>query len=222
VVLQGYPSVGDKYRIRVRNTVTSTEFVVMDKIRTVDLFGVGTWRTPDVNGYFNYLNTFDNMDNVLAWWPSSGEDLWQVRLEILRADASTDATVWHNVQLDNTPPAKDIHIDSGGDCKDFTVDGIVNGHFIAQDMHFGTFGLSTEPNTVAFPSNQPTTTTPATSPTANTPGDSWALSTATPVHMKPCGYVVRLDVSDLAIIGSVPGSHNSASTSVGFCLRVKG
>ena len=36
--------------------------------------------------------------------------------------------------------------------------------------------------------------------------------------MVPCGYVVQLWVYDNAIVGSIPGSHNSAYADVGFCL----
>jgi len=39
--------------------------------------------------------------------------------------------------------------------------------------------------------------------------------------MKPCGYVVRLDVSDRSIVNSYPGSHNSGAIEVGLCLRAK-
>jgi hypothetical protein len=37
--------------------------------------------------------------------------------------------------------------------------------------------------------------------------------------MKPCGYVVRLAVSDRTIVNSFPGSHNANHVEVGFCLR---
>lgn len=215
VTLQGYPSVGDKYRIRVRDTVTATEFVIMDKIRTVDLFGVGTWRTPDVNGYFDYLNTLDNIDNLLGWWYTSGDNLWQVRLEILRADSSTGATAWHNIQLDDTAPSADIHIDSGGDCKDFTQAVTVDGHFVVRDLNFGAYSLSVAPF-----GTPPGILTPGsgTVPTALPPGDPWQLNTT---GMKPCGYVVYLSVADRAIVGSSPFGHNWGSASVGFCLRAK-
>jgi len=230
VTIQGYPSVGDQYRIRVHDSATGADFVLKDPFWTVDQFGFGTYITPDpTTGYVSYLPVTNNIDNVLGWWYTTGNDLWQVRLEILRADLTTGTTVWYNVQLDNTPiaisntlPGIDIHIDSGGDCKDVIVGGSVNGHFFAQDLNFGAFSLWTEPNTPAIPSNQPTTTTPATSPTAAWPGDPWALSTTTPVEMEPCGYVVNLAAWDLTIVGSEYGSHHSASTAVGFCLRAGG
>jgi hypothetical protein len=47
------------------------------------------------------------------------------------------------------------------------------------------------------------------------------LNTGAPVAMKPCGYVVRLDVSDRTIVHSSPFVHNSNHIEVGFCLREK-
>jgi hypothetical protein len=168
-----------------------------------------------VNGYFDYLNTLDNIDNLLGWWHTNGDDLWQVRLEILRADSSTGATAWYNIQLDNTAPSADIHIDSGGDCKDFTQAVTINGHFVARDLDFGAYSLSVAPF-----GTPPGVLTPAsgTVQTALPPGNTWQLDTT---GMAPCGYVVYLSVADRTIVGSSPFGHNWASASVGFCLRAK-
>ncbi len=220
VTIQGCPSVGFKYRVWVRKFGSINEIMLTDPIRTVDFNGIGTWRFPDVNGFFSYLNSLDNIDNLLAWWTTSGDDLWEIRLETANMfDMLVASTVWYRIQLDNTAPTADIHIDSGGDCKDFTVDTIIAGHFVARDLHFGYFSLSTSPNTVQFPSNNPTTLTPATSQTAPAPGDPWTLNTQKPATMKPCGYVIRVDVWDRSIIGSSPFGHNYNFATVGFCLR---
>src|SRR5205823_2865891 len=139
------------------------------------------------------------------------------------------SSVWYVVQLDNTgpvgPPAvsptMDIHISMGGDCKDVKQGDVIDGTFIADDLYFGGWGLSTEPNTFTTPSNQPTSN-PFLAGTDAAPGPvghGWQLDTGSPVKMKTCGYVVRLDVSDRSIVGSYPGSHNSNHIEVGFCLR---
>ena len=102
-------------------------------------------------------------------------------------------------------------------------DATISGTFIADDLHFGGWSLSTEPNTVMTPSNQPQPD-PFLASTAAAPGPGghgWKLDTANPIHMKPCGYVVRLDVSDRSILSSVPFAHNSNHIEVGFCLRAK-
>jgi hypothetical protein len=86
---------------------------------------------------------------------------------------------------------------------------------VARDIHFGAFSLDTTPASLIPPPNEPATATPSTSQTAVAPGDAWTLNTA---GMVPCGYVVQLWVYDNAIVGSIPGSHNSAYADVGFCL----
>ena len=138
-------------------------------------------------------------------------------------------------QLDNSapvgPPAfpltMDIHITSGaGDCNDFDQGSDIIGNFIADDLHFGGWSLSTLPNTVSTPSNQPTVVGLAPTDPASSPGGwTWTLHPSPPpaglVTMKPCGYVVQLQVSDRTIVHSVPYAHNSNHIEVGFCLRKK-
>ncbi len=77
----------------------------------------------------------------------------------LRTQASIiSSTPWYRVQLDNTAPGPtpihpfpvpltmDIHITSGGgDCKDVTQGDLVVGYFIADDVHFGGWGLRLNP-----------------------------------------------------------------------------
>ncbi len=221
VVIQGYPTVGSKYRVWVQESGSPFPTMLTSEIWTVNLMGVGSWMSPDSSGFFTYLDTTQNMDNTLAYWYSTGDDLWQVWLEIANtSDVVLGSTPRYNIQLDNTAPTVQIHIDSGGDCKDFTVDTTVDGHFVAQDANFGYFSLSTLPNNPpTMPSNDPTTTTPNASETAAPPGDPWTLNTMSPAEMVPCGYVVLLEAWDLSIVDSSPGSHNGNSTSVGFCLR---
>jgi hypothetical protein len=123
------------------------------------------------------------------------------------------------------PPTLDVRIDPivGGDCSDIDEGTTITGTFVARDIHFGSFQLSTLPNTATTPSNNPTTTVLSTSESAPYPsGSPWLLDTNTPVNMEPCGYVVLLEASDRSIVNSVSGQHNSNRTSVGFCLRKKG
>jgi hypothetical protein len=217
IVIQGYPSVGSKYRVWVRESGSSFPTMLTDSIWTVDWKGDGTWTAPDPSGFFTYLDTMQNIDNILAYWDSSGDDVWQVWLEIAdTADNVFGSTPAYNIQLDNTAPTVEIHIDSGGDCKSFPVgNGSINGHFVAQDLNFGHFSLGTSPNNPpTMPSNDPTPTT-GTSETASPPGDGWNLSLK---GMVPCGYVVNLNAWDLSIVGSSPYSHNYNYASVGFCL----
>ena len=204
-----------------------------------DSFQLERWDTgfdPQIStgGFFAYRDPSQYVDFTLAVWAAGadGDDLWDIQLDIATAPNEASiigSTPWYRVQLDNTRPAgppavpltMDIHITSGfGDCQDTKQGDVISGMFIADDVHFGGWGLSTEPNTVSTPSNQPTVTLlPSTSPAPAPGGHAWSLDTGSPVSMKPCGYVVRLDVSDRTIVGSMPGQHNSNNIEVGFCLR---
>ena len=59
--------------------------------------------------------------------------------------------------------------------------------------------------------------------TALSPGDKWELPTELPTgNMKPCGYVIAVEVNDLAILNSGKGSFYSGHyswASIGFCLK---
>lgn len=237
---QFYP--GFFYRVRVRKSSDHSIVKVLD-----DGFQVERWNHPPtfdtqtaVGGFFKYLNPIDYVTRTIAVWSSSSlaaadrDDLWEMQLDI--ATAPNDLNIigsspWYRVQLDNTapalppanPPSIDIHIAAGGDCKDFSQDSTITGNFVANDLYFGSWSLSTEPNTSTTPSNQPhpnpflANTSPAPAPG----GQGWSLDTLSPIQMKPCGYVVRLDVADRSIVNSIPGSHNWNHIEVGFCLRAK-
>jgi len=221
VVVQGPPSVGYKYRVWVREVGSGDAVKLIQPIWTVDLNGVGTWRSPDPgsDGFFSYLDNLQNIDDVLAYWDTSGDKAWEIRLEIANpAYIVLGSTPWYKIQLDNTRPDAEIHIASGGDCKDFLVGKEIKGQFVARDNNFGAFSLSTLPASLNPPS--PTTGVPpvssSTTQTNTTPGNEWNLKTN---GMKQCGYVVLLQVWDRSIINSSPGSHNYNQDDVGFCLR---
>jgi len=214
IVIQGVPSVGFRYRVWVQKVGSPLPVALTDPIITTDMFGTPTTRTPDGSGFFAYLDNTQNIDDVLAYWYSSGDDQWYVWLEIADStDKVLGSTSMYLIQLDNTAPTVDIHIDSSGDCKQFAQGATITGHFVAQDLHFGAFSLGTLPSSLS--PNEPTTATPATSPTAPPPGDAWQLDTT---GMQTCGYVIDLEVWDNSIVGSGPGGHNFNAKQVGFCL----
>jgi len=216
IVIQGAPSVGSKYRVWVQKVGSPGQTLLSDPILTTDWLGNSVWRSPDAAGFFTYLDSSQNIDDVLAYWYSSGDDQWHVWLEIADvSDTVFGSTPLYLIQLDNSAPTAEIHIDSGGDCKQFGLGTTIDGHFVARDIHFGAFSLDTTPASLIPPPNEPVTATPATSQTAVAPGDAWTLNTA---GMVTCGYVVQLWVYDNTIVGSSPGSHNAAYADVGFCL----
>ena len=243
VEVEGTFFVGYWYRVKVRkSTDPPTSFTVLaDSFWLERAWAPGYDQQVSTNGFFPYANPLNYFTRILAEWNSGADGLWEVQLDIATNHNEADivaSSPWYSILIDNTgpvgPPAMsptmDIHITSGGgDCKDFDEGTTIHGTFVAHDAHFGAWSLSTEPNTFTTPSNQPTATYPSPpwppntplSPTSQTPpGDGvWTLNTASPVQMIPCGYVVRLGVSDRSIVNSHPDYHNSNTISVGLCLR---
>ncbi len=228
VLVHGQWFHGFKYRIRAREVLNPGNIVTL-----TTSFNIARWtpgfdvQSPDsVNaadpgyGFFNYANPALYMENsTLGVWPTSGDKLWEVQLQIANAAyAILGSTPWYRMQLDNTVPEVDIHIDNGGDCKGFDKADTILGHFVARDAHFGGFSLATLPNTVAIPSNQPTTLWSTTSQTPVAPGAAWELNLHSPTAMKPCGYVVQLVAYDRTIVGSQSNSHNGKHIETGFYI----
>ena len=238
IIVEGDYYFGYYYRIMVQKV--GVPLSQTDVYTSFNVLRVGPGFDTQVagpGGWFKYLNPLLEWDRTLAYWEAAGlgDDEWELWLEISTTPSSAGwvaSSPHYRIQLDNTapegPPASpltmDIVITSGsGDCTDVTVGDTVTGNFIAYDLHFGAWALSTEPNTLTTPSNQPVST-PLLSPNAAAPapgGHNWSLNTNSPIAMKPCGYVVRLDVWDRTIVNSVPGEHNSNNIEVGFCLRAK-
>lgn len=146
VIVQGPPVLNRKYRLWVREfNNAATEEVVKNAFHVVNWLGVGSNITPNpVTGYATYMSTLDNMEQVLAHWVPPGDQLWQIRLEMATlGEVVLGTTPWHTIQSDNTGPRRrpaiapfeppavtcEIHIDSGGDCKDFTQGTTIQGRF---------------------------------------------------------------------------------------------
>lgn len=224
VVLQGPEFPGLKYRVQVHKvgdpgpwqTVTTT-------ITLVDWTGtVFTTQAADSNGFFSFVPFTQNIDHVLAWWDTIGDDLWEIRLELATpGDVLLPGMATHVIQLKNSGVADvRVHIDSGGDCKTFTKGAHLDGHYVVRDPYLGSYSLGTLPfaapigQLVPVSGNVQTAPAPMV-PTAPPPGGAtWTLDTT---GMEPCGYVLLLTAVDRAIINSVSVGHYR-SASVGFCV----
>jgi hypothetical protein len=234
VIIQGPPVSGYKYRLWARKFGDATsEQIVKYTFHIVNNGGVGSFITPDpVTGYVVYMNESTNFEKTLAYWYSSGDELMEIRVEMATlADVVVDSTPWYSIQLDNTGPRRpaslpaseppeitcEIHIASGGDCKDFTKGTLITGSFTARDEHFGKYALTTLPSSLSPTSPSPALGNSQTATFASG-GNVWTLDTT---GMTPCGYVILLHVWDRSIVGSQPGSHNYNYYDVGFCLRQK-
>ena len=187
------------YRVRVRKSSNPLIIKVLD-----DSFPLERWVHPPtfdtqiaIGGFFKYPNPVDYVTRTIAVWSSSAlastdkDDLWEMQLNV--ATAPTELSIigsspWYRVQLDNTapatppasPPTIDIHIDAGGDCKDFTQDSTITGTFVANDLYFGSWSL---------PLNQIRLRRHRTSPrlfiVRRLPGRSWRIHHPPPQRSGP-------------------------------------
>jgi len=221
IVVQGAPSVGFRYRVWVQDVSAPLPTPLTHSIVTTDQYGNSTVQFPDAQGFFTYLPNSQNIDDNLAYWESSGNDLYNLWLEIADlSDKVLSQTPNYLIQLVNTAPMAAVHIDSGGDCKQFTAaQSPIDGTFVATESGTGTVGQIGHWDLGILPGgNAPTSSFSDISDTGPAPGQSWSLSLTAPAEMQPCGYVVDLDVWDNTIVNSAPGNWNGSSASVGFCL----
>lgn len=218
------------YRVKVRKDTDHSVVMAVTNDFLVERTTSGFDHQVATGEWFRYLPG-SHMNRLLTYWNTSGDEKWEVQLDI--ASAPNDASIlssspWYLIQLDNTapaPPGMDLHLTSVGDCDDVVQGATIEGRFVADDLHFGSWSLATEPNTPATPSTNPQVSGLAsTSPAPGPVGHDWTLDTSLPLPdgMHPCGYVVRLVVTDRSIVNSLPGQHNQNHTSVGFCLREQG
>jgi len=224
ITVQAPPILGHKYKLWVQNVSTGgPEIQLLNPVWVTDQDGNSHNHAAGIGGMFDYLPVTENVGSMLYnRWAPAGDDLWQIRLELFTGGGILmGSTLWHRIQLDNTapstvtvPPMLDIHIDSGGDCKDFTVGAVINGYFVARDIHFGHYDLVTLPASMSPNSPVPSAGNTQTAPAPG--GHIWNLDTK---GMAPCGYVVLLKAWDRSILNSVPGQHNYNQDDVGFCLR---
>jgi hypothetical protein len=214
VEVQGPEFPGYKYRIQVRDlTVGGSWQTVFTPLMLTRSDGSTYASNPDPSGYFEYQQYPNNTENLLGNWSSSGDDLWQVKIDIADLfDNPVPGAIpdTHVIQLDNTAPAASVNITTGGDCGKFAVGAVLDGIFVATDLHFGFYSLFTEPF------NGPITPSGGSVETAVT-GDPWTLNTA---GMTPCGYTIDLEVQDRSIVNSSWGVHNTTPAFTGFCLLV--
>lgn len=229
VVITGPTVPGMRYGITVENLTMPAPPVALANSFTV-LDDSGTIETTQVASFtllhtYPYLSTALNPELILARWLTSGDDKWRITLQLYNpAESPIGSPVSHVIQLKNSG-VKDcrIHIDpaSGGDCNTFHVGNVIDGHFVAIDPYLSGYSLHTEP--FAAPASQLTpksgaVSTPFAGPDPAPPpgGLAWHLDTK---NMEPCGYIMRLEASDRAIIDSSWGVGHHAPASVGWCLE---
>lgn len=220
VLIKGPPFPGFFYRVEVRNITSGGGWTTLaDPLEIEPLFGPA-YTKFSFGGYFTYETLFNNPDMVLYRWDTTGDDLWQIKLDIF----GVPGVVTQYIRLKNSgiEDAR-INIDPalGGNCGKFNVGDPLNGAFVARDPYLSSYSLGTLPFAAPvgqlIPTGGTIPTAPAPPPPAPPPGGNpWTLNTN---GMTPCGYVLVLSVVDKAILDSVPFHHHRADPTVGFCLE---
>jgi len=210
IVIQGPPFEGHKYRVRVREVGTPGWTTLTTKILISDTSGSGSWHYPGPGGWFDYKGHGENFEGILAYFDSSGDDLWEIRLEI----QGVPGFATQRVQLDNTGPDVDVWITQPtGDCGLLTPGDVIEGRAVATDPYLRSWNVVIDGGPSGF-GPEPATT--AASKTSNTPvgGAQWHFDTS---GLAQCGYVVRVNAVDRAIVHSSFNGHHR-SDDVGFCV----
>ncbi len=206
VAMAGPSFPGLQYRIQVKRAVDVSWSTVTTSFTVSDLSGTVFTSQVPTGDYFTYINPALNVDNLLAEWDTAGDDLWDVKIDILGIPGDSR----YRLQLHNTAPTASIDIDVlAGDCGKFPVGTELAGFFTARDDYLASYSIGTAPFAgPVVPSGGLTQTSPA-------PGDAWSLDTT---GMKPCGYIVEVNATGRAIYWSSPDYATTPAT-VGFCLE---
>lgn len=228
VVITGPTVPNMRYGITVENLTTPAPPVpVANTFQVLDSSGtIATTQTASMTllHTYGYLSTALNPDLILARWLTAGDDKWRITLQLYTpTEGIIGPPVSHVIQLKNSG-LKDlrIHIDpaSGGDCNTFHIGDVIDGHFVAIDPYLSAYSLHTEPYAAPVGQLTPTSgavSTPFAGPDPAPPpgGLDWHLDTK---NMTRCGYIVRLEATDRAIIDSQWVGHWAAAP-VGWCLE---
>lgn len=215
VTVQGTPIVGARYQVRAVNE-TDGSFVVLTPALTLTRSDGTTWiHTADpVSQTYAYVPFEQNVNSLLTFWDSAGDERWVVTLTTFDAALNPTGSDGHRVQLDNTAPEAAISITSGtGNCGKFMAGETISGLFSATDVHLWQWSIGIKPPGLNDPGEAITTPSAGTTPQTDA---VWSLDTT---GMIGCGYIAELVVVDRAIVNSASqGRHTPKS--VGFCLEV--
>lgn len=178
-------------------------------------------------------------ESLLYVFQAAEEGLHTVYLDVRQAGTTTilATSAVEAFFVDNTAPAVDVTITSGGgNCGKFKVGEVLVGTYSMADKHAGSLTLSVTPagpaagGHLAITSVVPAAPLPPAlpGPTASnglayplrltTVGASgqWELDTT---NMDPCGYNIRIDVGDRTIVHS-SGTNWTNADIEGFCLEL--
>lgn len=189
VVVNGPSFPGHRYRFKVKNLSNNQEYYVSESFTAVGWLPVPpyvqyTTQTPDVNGYFDFLNPDKNTLNVLARFSPGTNDKLEITMEI-----QGYGTFAKDIQMDNTTPVIQLTVDDNGDCTHYSKGDTITGHYYVHDEHLYYFSFgSTYGGGASGNSN-----------TAPAPGTPFSIPTNAGSH--PCGNI-SLYAVDRTIVNS--------------------
>lgn len=210
IVVRGPGFPGHRYRVQVRELGTAVWSTLTKKTYVTSTLGFGSYHTIDGDGWFKYLSHAQNFAGILAYFDTSGDEKWEIRLQIEGVFGFVDQIV----RLDNTAPTVDVSItEPVGDCGMITPGALMKGKVVATDSYMGSWSVVIDGGPAGF---GPVAATSGASGISNTPasGSEWTFDT---VGLVQCGYVVRVHARDRAIVNSISANHHR-STDVGFCV----
>lgn len=146
-------------------------------------------KSPDANGYFDYLEVAQNYDQILGYWntAASDDDLWQIQLQmaIPSSEIIVSSTPWYNILVNNVVPTAELDFAHNSTCGKVSVGATLGGTFVATAAYFDAFSLEVTP-----PLN-PVTPSGGFSPVS---AGTWSLSTV------PCHFLYLISRSIIAIL----------------------
>jgi hypothetical protein len=197
---------GRSYRILVRNlTVGGTVTDLIESFFVVDWLGNGSWMTPGASGWTAWPSWWSNTTGKLGHFNPGGNDLWEVQLEL----AGVGVVEVRRVQADNTLNASlvagdldnrgDLQLSTAGACR--VTPGPVAGTFVARDTHFAAWSIAVAGGPGGPVPPTPLTLTPplAAGQQTSVAGQAFTVDLSA---LQPCGYVVRLGITDRAVVDS--------------------
>ncbi len=195
---------GQLYRVRVRNLTTGGAISdLTSAFYVVDWLGVGSWATPGASGWTPWPTWAGNTTGKLGHFTPGGNDLWEVSLEVLGLGVvdvrrvRMDNTLNGSIVAGDNDNAADLHLSTLGACR--LPRGPLSGTFVARDEHFHSWSIRVAggPGTPIPPT--PLTVGIGTGTQTSIGGEPFTIDLSA---LEPCGYVVRLGVTDRAVVGS--------------------
>jgi hypothetical protein len=188
VVLTGPSFDGYRYKIKITNLTDGT-FTYASNSFWVDGHWGQNFQEPDADGYYHFLGYLQNTRNILARLTPGTDDKFLIGMEVDTIPGVFSKTI----QMDNTWPSLQLHINDGGDCTHYKKGDEIEGTFSVYDQNILSWGFGS-----TWGSG---TLIPSSSTTNNTPG-LINFKILTSVDAYPCGRV-WVNATDKTIQDSV-------------------